>query len=322
MIGTTLPSIPEDISYGSRDTSTVLSEFKEEKIKYSTQPSHSNLTNTIRKREVYTPSRQYTEYTPSDRPKDIELPTMISYISEGKRKIPKPISQTSSIFDIPKRPKKKKIVLSLSEFQQQAQHENDQYPECKSLLVYGNRTNAVAGFAKGEKLEKNNIFTYLDLVSNWRLKFMNTWKSDFVLDGLKWNSVQNYLEYKKFYKYPEYAKQFSLDSGSELGKNPMMAKAAGSWNGTYKGEYIRPPYVKYKKVRHKDYSQHLALATYAKFTQSNHMRILLEDTRNACLFENKVDPTRRAWHLERTRDCLFVIRSLGVKPPQLNSSDL
>ena len=52
------------------------------------------------------------------------------------------------------------------------------------------------------------------------------------VDGLTWQSVQHFYEASKFRNQnPDFYKQFSVDSGSELSKNPEYAKAAGSKTG-------------------------------------------------------------------------------------------
>ncbi len=114
---------------------------------------------------------------------------------------------------------------------------------------YSKSKDSKPGKGSGEKisLENEKRFYELNKIEQWRRVLSNfyTTKNPMIIDGKKWASVEHFYHSNKFKKNnPDFYNQFSLDSESELSKDPLMAKGAGGKTGKYKNILVRPKSVK------------------------------------------------------------------------------
>ena len=176
------------------------------------------------------------------------------------------------------------------------------------VFMFHAHSNSVpkAGFGIGETILPDNIIEYSGLnektktsvIYDWRKKLEDSWGSPFTVDGLRWNTVTHYIlasQYKK--GFPDFYKEFSLDSESELSTSLELAKAATSKSGKLENKQIRPENVTVDAdfftigtEPRKDQERYIALE--AKFTQNIDLQRVLMETKRAKLvkFIRRNDP--------------------------------
>jgi len=147
--------------------------------------------------------------------------------------------------------------------------------------------NAKPGKGSNEVIEKSVIgdFMKLNSIKNWRRKLDDMWsESPFSLDGMRWTSVEHYVQAAKFKKgFPTFYSQFSLDNPSDLSRDPELAKNVSNLKKkSFKSH--RPMNIKMDV----DYDlgrnvQERENALRAKFTQNEDLKQMLLATKKALL---------------------------------------
>ena len=100
------------------------------------------------------------------------------------------------------------------------------------------------GKGAGETIEPRNIKNFADLASmpGWRKVLSNFYMGPFKLDNRTWNSVEHYYHANKFKKgHPKFYQEFTVESGTDISKDPVFAKAAGGKTGKYKKKDWKRP---------------------------------------------------------------------------------
>jgi predicted NAD-dependent protein-ADP-ribosyltransferase YbiA (DUF1768 family) len=162
------------------------------------------------------------------------------------------------------------------------------YDDQVTFLFYNKSdTKALPGKGNGEKIPKVKLTDFIELAKfpEWRRKLDTMWIKPFSLQNHKWSSVEHYYQANKFKKNsPEFYLSFTVESGTEMSKNPEMARGAGGSSGKYNGELVRPAEVKIDpEFYNKKNKQILFDANYAKFTQDEELKRLLLATKKAKL---------------------------------------
>jgi len=164
------------------------------------------------------------------------------------------------------------------------------YDEDIEFIFYDkSNSKKLPGTGVGEKISKEMVreFSQLASIPDWRRKLDNHWIEPFVLNGHRWNSVEHYYQASKFKNSPEFYLSFSLDSGTDLSKDPDIAKAASNGSGKYKGKLIRPKEVNKDADYDKRKEQNLKDALFAKFNQNEGLKKTLLETKKAKLLHYK-----------------------------------
>lgn len=166
------------------------------------------------------------------------------------------------------------------------------------------------GYGTNEKMIEKYKDTFIDLhnIQEWRKKLSNFWIQSFILDNKKWASVEHYYQASKFkVNNPDFYFQFSLDSNSELSKDPVMAKSAGGKTGKIKGKQFRNKNIQVDTdfFTTNRVNQEMYNAQLAKFTQNNDLKNLLIATKNAKLMHYQRGSGLVSFDgLMKIRDCI------------------
>jgi predicted NAD-dependent protein-ADP-ribosyltransferase YbiA (DUF1768 family) len=167
--------------------------------------------------------------------------------------------------------------------------EENMYNPDIQFYFYSGSKNAPPGKGAREKIPTELFEEYKTSLSEFpefRKMLSNFGEAQFHLDGLDWNSVEHYYQGSKFKQNnPDFYYQFSLNSGSELSKDPNMAKAYGGKTGKYKGKVVRKKSISIDPdfFGNNRGSQEMFDSQLAKFTQNENMKNMLLATKDAQL---------------------------------------
>lgn len=182
---------------------------------------------------------------------------------------------------------KLKMLPELAE-EENKEEENENQVDCDEnnensvIFVYHSSAfDAKIGKGNGEKIEKAMIPNFIDLnkMKDWRKKLDDMWVSPFSFDDHRWCSVENYVQGSKFKKnHTEFYSKFSLDSNSDISKDPKLAKQVGTQKSKRPKEVkIDPDYELGRSEIEREN------AVRSKFQQNEDLKQILLATKNACI---------------------------------------
>ena len=148
--------------------------------------------------------------------------------------------------------------------------------------------NKFPGEGVGEKLnkERKNEFIELSRILDWRRKLSNYWESNLKIDGKTWKTVEHYYQGNKFKKNnPEYYDKFTLESNSDISKDPALANAAGSVTGKYQGKKVRDDKIKLDEGFFDKKDDIMNIAQAAKYDQNKDLADILLKTKDTKLMQ-------------------------------------
>jgi hypothetical protein len=123
--------------------------------------------------------------------------------------------------------------------------------DCEKNIIFvidaASRSKDRPGCGPGEEIPVSLIheFGALAATPGWRSTLSDDHECDLTIAGRTWPSVTHYVEGSKFKKEnPEFAALFSVESKSDISRDPGLARAIGSGLSQYKGMDINTGRVK------------------------------------------------------------------------------
>jgi len=153
---------------------------------------------------------------------------------------------------------------------------------------YSKSAEASPGKGSGEKIKKGEQLKYaaLGAIKGWRKQLSNFSNDPFQLDGHRWFSVEHFYHASKFKQgHPDFYRTFSLDSKSDLSRDPILAKIAGGKTGKSKKRVLRPSSIQIDADFFTSGRNERAMyrAQMAKYSQNEKARKVLLHTGRATL---------------------------------------
>lgn len=186
------------------------------------------------------------------------------------------------------------------------------------LVFYSKSAHKPAGKGLHEHLASKDKFNDLNKIVDWRKMLSNMYVSPFILGDEKYNSVEHFFHASKFLKTDsQFAKTFTINSGSKWAVDPFKAKTAGKAGRISKNtkvfttkDFSLPTNVKMRADFYDSIVNKVQLlAWYSKFTQNPLLKKVLLATGEARLFhvETVRGKQSKLIHfsgLEKVRDCI------------------
>lgn len=158
----------------------------------------------------------------------------------------------------------------------------------KNLFVYFSQSaDKSPGKGKGEILfapTESLKFTELSQCPDWRKKMDEYWVQPFELEGKTWSSVANFYQGAKYRGMPEFRNEFSIESNSDLSKNPILAKKIENmltYTDSISGRTFTD--IKIDPIFKANAKTEKRKAQYAKFSQNPDLLKCLVATKDATL---------------------------------------
>jgi hypothetical protein len=187
----------------------------------------------------------------------------------------------------------KKELLNPDENYVVSRNDRNLYDPSMQLMFYSKSSEKNAGDGNGDLINISDIqlFTELSCTANWRKKLDDSWvdlEHPFSINNKQYASVVHYYQGSKYKNgFPDFANQFSLNSGSKISKDLQMCYIASSSGSiTVNNDVIRlrpknvsidPDFYRGRNIVERQ------KAIDSKFTQNSHLREILLNTKNAQL---------------------------------------